>query len=244
MNLAGKRALITGAGIRLGRALAEGLAGRGMELALHYHRHGREAENLAKKIRARGGRAQTFGADLSLPAEAERLAAEVEAGESPIEVLVLSAALYPRESVAEITGDSMERTLRTNLVSPFLLARRLGLGMKHRGEGAILTLLDWSVDRPDPMYLPYQISKAGLREATYGLALALAPEVRVNGIAPGAVLLPEGTSDAKRTRVQGATPLDRLGTPSDVVGAALYLLGSAEFLTGVVLKVDGGRSLR
>ena len=244
MQLKGKRALVTGAAVRLGRAIAEGLAARGAELCLHYNSHRREADQLANEIRDRGGHACTIQADLADPDMAEALALEAEEALGPIDLLVLSASTYPRESLESISADRFESTLRSNLISPFLLARRLGLKMKERGSGRIVTILDWSIDRPDPGYLPYQIAKAGLREATYGLARALSPEVNVNGVSPGAVLLPEGTSEDRRRRIRDVTPLGRIGRPEDVVAAVLFLLESGDFVTGSILKVDGGRSLR
>jgi pteridine reductase len=114
--------------------------------------------------------------------------------------------------------------------------------MKTRGGGHILALLDWSLDRPYADRIPYTMAKAGLRAGVFGLARALAPEVRVNAISPGAVLLPEGTDPALRERIRRATPLGRIGQPRDVVDAALYLLRS-EFTTGTVLTVDGGRTV-
>jgi pteridine reductase len=255
MQMQGRLALVTGAGIRLGRALAEGAADRGMRLALHYHRHGREAEELAARVRAsRAGlahpsspaaaspQALCFPADLSRPEEAEALAETVESAMSGIDVLLLSAAVYPREPLEGITATALEETLRVNLVSPFLLAREIGLRMRARGGGRIVALLDWSLDRPYVDRIPYTIAKAGLRAAVHGLARALAPEVLVNAVAPGAILLAEGTSEAYRERVRAATPLGRLGEAQDVVRAAFHLAES-DFVTGTVLVVDGGRSV-
>jgi len=240
-------ALVTGAGIRLGRAVAEGLAARGMRVALHYHQHGAEAEDLARALaRERAGApappAQCFRANLASAEEVERLAEAVEASMGLPDVLVLSAAIYPQDPLESIEAGRFEETLRVNLTGPFLLARRLGLRMRQRGGGQIIGLLDWSVDRPYVDRIPYTIAKAGLRAGLLGLARALAPEVRVNGLALGAVLLPEGTSPDLEERIRRATPLRRIGAPADVVGAVEYLL-DAEFVTGTILPVDGGRSI-
>lgn len=246
MELQGKLAVVTGAGIRLGRALSEGLAEEGMRLALHYMQHEKEARDLADRIRAsRPGQeipqADCFQADLGHPASISRLSEQVETRMGAVDVLVLSAAVYPRAPLDEITPESMESTLRVNLSSPFLLARDFGLRMKRRGGGAIVVLLDWSMDRPYRNRLPYTMAKAGLRAGVFGLARALAPEVRVNAVSPGAVLLPEATEESYRERVLAATPLGRIGTPEDVVSAAVFLLKS-EFVTGTIVTVDGGRS--
>jgi len=243
----GDLALVTGAGVRLGRALAEGLAGAGLRLALHYHQHAAEAEELAGSIRrarplAAGTPAECFPSDLGDPAASASLVEAVESRLGPISVLVLSAAIYPREPLETITPAALEATLRINLVSPFLLASTLGPRMKARGGGNILALLDWSMDRPYADRLPYTMAKAGLRAGILGLARALAPEVRVNGLAPGAVLLPPGLDPEAAERIRQAAPLREIGTPAQVVEAALYLL-RAEFVTGTILTVDGGRSI-
>ena len=247
MDLTGKTALVTGAGIRLGRALASGLAGRGMRLALHYHRHGEEAEHLAESIRSSrpastAPQAACFAADLEDPTSAARLMETAETVMGEIEVLVLSAALYPREPLEEIVPASLERTLRINLTTPFLLAREAGMRMKARGTGHIIAILDWSLDRPYIDRIPYTMAKAGLRAGVLGLARALAPEVRVNAVSPGAVLLADGVADELRERIAAASLLRRIGAPRDVVDAALYLLDS-EFVTGTILTVDGGRTV-
>jgi NAD(P)-dependent dehydrogenase (short-subunit alcohol dehydrogenase family) len=247
MELEGRLALVTGAGVRLGRALAEGLAGQGMRLALHYHQHAGEAEELALKISRAApslapARARCFPADLGQPDLVGALCESVETEMGPVDALLLSAAIYPQEPLETITPAAFERTLRINLTSPFLLALNLGLRMQQRGGGRIIAILDWSLDRPYPDRVPYTAAKAGLRAAILGLARALAPEVQVNAIAPGAILLPEGTDAVFQERVRGATPLGRIGRPSDLVEAAVFLLRS-EFITGTVLTVDGGRSI-
>lgn len=241
--LAGRNVLVTGAAVRVGRAVADALAARGMNLILHYRTHRHEAEAFAEDLRSRGLQAVPMQADLSHPGNALELADHAWEALGGLDALVLSASSYPRVSLLDIDAGSLEETLRVNLISPFLLAQRIGLRMRERGNGSIVTLLDWSIDRPDPNYLAYHVAKAGLKEATRGLARALAPQVRVNGIAPGAVMLPEGTSEDQRQRIEKKTPLNRIGSPHDVAEACVYLLESAPFVTGTILTVDGGRSL-
>jgi NAD(P)-dependent dehydrogenase (short-subunit alcohol dehydrogenase family) len=214
-------------------------------VALHYHRHRDQAEALAALLNRHEvgtGRAACFAADLSDPHAKEPLIDQVEREMGPLEVLVLSAAIYPQDPLESVEADRFEETLRVNLVSPFLLARAAGLRMKARGRGTITALLDWSVDRPYADRIPYSIAKAGLRAGVLGLARALAPEVRVNGVALGAVLLPEGTSSELAERIRTAAPLQRIGTPMDAADAVRYLV-QAEFVTGTILTVDGGRSV-
>lgn len=238
-------ALVTGAGIRLGRAVTEMLAGHGYRVALHHHRHREQAEEVAARLNRDGagaGRASCFAADLSDPLAMEPLVDAVEREMGHLDALVLSAAIYPRDPLEALRPDAFEETLRVNLVSPFLLARTAGLRMKARGRGTITALLDWSVDRPYVDRVPYTIAKAGLRAGMLGLARALAPEVRVNGVALGAVLLPEGTPPELAERIRTAAPLQRIGTPRDAADAVRYLIQS-EFVTGTILTVDGGRSV-
>jgi pteridine reductase len=247
MELTGRVALVTGAGVRLGRALSEGLAGRGMRLALHYNRHAGEARELAERLCASAfivpqPAAECFAADLDRPESAVALIRTVEERLGPIEILVLSAGVYPREPLPQVDPARFESTLRVNLTSPFFLAKEAGLLMKARGSGHIIAVLDHSLDRPYTDRIPYTIAKAGLRAGVLGLARALAPQVRVNAIAPGAVLLPEGTDEDLRERIRKAALLQRIGNPRDVVEAALYLIDS-EFVTGSVLTVDGGRAI-
>jgi pteridine reductase len=243
MTERGPLALVTGAGIRLGRAVSEMLADRGFRLALHCHRHRDQAEELAARLNGTStGRAACFAANLADPDAMELLVDTVEHDMGPLDALILSAAIYPRDPLENVRPDTFEETLRVNLVSPFFLARTVGLRMKARGRGTITAMLDWSVDRPYVDRLPYTIAKAGLRAGVLGLARAFAPGVRVNGVALGAVLLPQGTPPELAEQIRAATPLQRIGTPADAAGAVRYLVDS-EFVTGTILTVDGGRSV-
>jgi pteridine reductase len=242
-DMAGKRALVTGGALRVGRAIVEALAAQGVHVAVHYRSSREDAETLCAGLRERGLESVALAADFAEPEQALRLAGAAEGALGPIDFLVLSASEYPEVPPADIGLADFERTIRVNLTSPFLLAHALGRSMRARGGGRIVTLLDWSLGRPDPRYLSYHVSKAGLREATAGLARALAPEVQVNGIAPGAVLLPEGTGGERTRRIVGKIPAGRLGSPDDIARACVYVLGASDFLTGSVLTVDGGRAL-
>ena len=237
------QALVTGGALRVGRSVVLALATRGYDLAIHYRSSGEAARKLAGEVRSLGRRAELFRADLSAPDASGDLADEVAASFGPLDLLVLSASTYRKELFREITPRGFAETLQVNLLAPFFLAQRIGADMQKRGHGQIVSLLDGSLDRPDPNYLAYQVSKAGLREATLALARALAPEVRVNGIAPGAVLLPEGTSEERSEAVRRKTLVGHLGTPEDVARAVLYLIDAEHFVTGSILRVDGGRSL-
>ena len=237
-----RTALVTGAGIRVGRALALRLAREGFSIAAHYNRSAEQIDSLVETIETEGGRARAFQADLSQDAAAEDLADRVLAGCGPVALLVNSASLWVRTPPATLTAQTIDTLLAVNLRSPLLLSVRFGEAMRKSGKGQIISILDWSIDRPYGDYIPYGIAKAGLAAATRGLARALAPGVRVNAVAPGPVLLQDTASPEKREAIRRAVPMGRIGEPSDVEEAVVYLIG-ARYVTGTILTVDGGRSL-
>jgi NAD(P)-dependent dehydrogenase (short-subunit alcohol dehydrogenase family) len=237
MELNGARALVTGAAVRVGREIALELARAGASVSLHYRSSEEAARETAAAIRALGVDCELVRGDLADAGETERVAeAALDA-----DVLVNSASVFPRTPLPDADAATFDGILAVNLRAPFLLARRIGLAMKERGRGAIVNVADWAAKRPYEGYLPYCISKAGLVAATEGLARALAPEVRVNTVAPGPVLWPEGLSDAAKETVLSKTPLGRPGTPGDVARAVRFLVEGSDFVTGAFLTVDGGR---
>jgi len=242
MELEGKVALVTGAAKRLGRSLALALAERGAELAVHYHASEREAHELLAQLKRAGGKPVAVPGDISRAADVERIVEAAMQAFGRIEILVNSAAIFYRTPFATLTEADWDRVLGVNLKGPFLLCRRVGEIMLRQGRGKILNLADIGGMKVWAEYLPYSVSKAGLIALTQGLAKALAPAVQVNAIAPGTVLLPEDTPPEERDRAIRRIPLARLGSPEDIVRAALYLLES-DFVTGEVLSVDGGQRL-
>lgn len=237
MNLEGRKALVTGAAVRVGREIALELARAGATIFLHYRASLRQAERTADEIRELGRHVVLVSGDLGALEDVERIATAC----SGADVLVNSASIFPRTPLAEVTGAAWDEVFAVNLRGPFFLARRIGLAMRGRGEGVIVNIADWSGYRPYKGYLPYCLTKAGLLAMNAGLARALAPEVRVNAVAPGPVMLPADMSAAERETVIDATPLGREGSPADVARAVRFLAESADFTTGAVLTVDGGR---
>ncbi len=227
----------------MGRAIVLGLASDGFELALHFHRSRDEIDRLIGQIDGLGGRAIAYPADLALRGGAGKLAESVLADFGRCDLLVNNASSWPRTPIDSLTEEDFDETIAVNLRAPFLLAVACGRAMRSHGGGLIVNMLDWSIDRPYPDFIPYGIAKAGLAAATRGLARALAPEVRVNAIAPGTVLLPEGIVPERAEAIRRAIPLGRVGAPEDVLGAIRYLV-DAPYVTGAILTVDGGRSLR
>lgn len=242
MELRGRVALVTGAGRRLGREMALGLAGRGMRVAVHHAGSRAGAEQVAAQITGDGGEARVFHADLTEAAAPDRLIADVVADFGALDVLVNSAAVMERTPVGEVTTAAWDAMFALNLRAPFFLAQAAAPHLRA-ARGAIVNIADLAGLETWPAYIPHGITKAGVIQMTRALARVLAPEVRVNAIAPGTVLLPEGWSDADEERLRSTTPLARTGTPADVVHALLFLLES-DYVTGDVVIVDGGRHVR
>ena len=243
MELRGRVALVTGAGQRLGRAFAAALAGRGMGLALHYNSSADGATSLRDEIRGAGGRAECFAADLTDGAAARALPETVVAAMGGLDVLVNSAAVMHRIAFDETTVEQYDTILDLNLRSLFFVTQGAAPALR-RARGKVVNIADLGGLEPWPSYPAHSLSKAGVVMLTKVLARVLAPEVTVNAIAPGTVLVPDSYDEAQRDRLARDTPLRRLGTPEDATGALLYLLEHGDFVTGDVLVVDGGRLLR
>jgi pteridine reductase len=239
VEIHGRAALVTGGARRIGRAICLALAGRGARVAIHCHSSQAEARELAAQCPG----SVVVRADLQNPVERARLVPEAADRLGRLDFLVNNASVYEAAPLAEIDETLWERALAVNLTAPFFLARDAGLRMCATGGGAIVNLTDWGIDRPYPQRLPYFAAKAGLDAATRGLARALAPEVRVNAVAPGPILLPEDAGEDLAAAIREATPLGRLGGPGAVASAVLFLL-CHDFMTGETIRVDGGRSLK
>ena len=243
MELRGRVALVTGAGRRLGRALAQALAGRGMTVAIHHHASARGAAELRDEIMVGGGKAACFGADLRDAAAAAELPRRVAAELGGLDVLVNSAAVMDRLSFQDTTPARYDAVLDLNLRSVFFVTQGAAPALRA-ARGKVVNLADLSGLEPWPGFAAHSVSKAGVVMLTKVLARALAPEVTVNAIAPGAVLVPEEYDSEERDRLARTTQLRRLGSPGDATAALLYLLEGGDFVTGDVLVVDGGRLLR
>lgn len=243
MELRDRVALVTGGAVRVGRAISLALAGEGMRVVVAYGSSEGEAHSLVEEIRGGGGEAVAISAELTRMEEVERLADEAERAFGGIDVLVNNASVFPPEEMGEVDEALWDHTLAVNLKAPFFLTQRLAPGMRARGRGAVVNLADLAGLQAWKGYAAHAISKAGLVHMTRVAARALAPEIRVNAIAPGTVLPPEDFPEEEVRKLADRTPLRRNGSPRDVVEALLYLL-RADFVTGEVLTVDGGRMLR
>lgn len=237
MKLNGKTALVTGAARRIGRHVALTLARHGARVVIHYNRSKREALSARDEARRYGVDAECLQADLRDPKQIRRLTAHVKKTFGHVDILINNASVYEPDS-----SDS-DRTIETNIRAPYLLMQSIAPAMKRRGEGKIINLVDWAGVRPDPRFILYSASRAALVSMTQSFALAFAPEVQVNAIAPGAILPPErGGIKAMKGSI-ARTPLQRKGSPEDIAQAVLYLLEHGDYITGQTLFVDGGRFL-
>lgn len=241
--LAGRRALVTGGAIRIGRTLSLALADMGLDVAVHYRTSSVAAEETAAACRSRGVRAVVVGGDVGSAAECARIVADAQQALGGIDVLVNSAASFFSAPFHDTTEEQFDRVLAVNLKGPFFCAQAVAPGMTAGGFGRIVNMGDVAGLEPWPRFTAHSVAKAGLVMLTRSLAQALAPVVTVNAIAPGTVLMPDGSSDAATQRSIQKTVLQRVGSPDDVAGALRYLL-EADYVTGHTLVVDGGRLVR
>jgi len=241
VELRGKCALVTGAGQRIGRAIAYGLIRRGVHVAIHYHRSEQGAKATAMEAEVAGVRVARLKADLGDAEAARALPARAREALGGLDIAVLSAAIMEKRPLEEVTPLAWDRVMNLNLRSTFFAAQGAAEAMGEQG-GAIVALADIAAFQHWRQYPVHVISKAGVVAATKMLARILAPRVRVNAVAPGPVLLPVDWDDEARKRLEQSTPMRRIGAPDDVVRAVLFLLEN-DYVTGTTLVVDGGRLL-
>ena len=235
-------ALVTGGARRIGRAIALALGAHGMDVAVHYGSAKREADETVAELKGTGARARAFQADLRLAETPAMLLRDVLAEFGALDVLVNSAAVMERTPFGETTSQQWDDILALNLRAPFLLSQAAAPELKRR-RGQIINIADLAAFETWPGYIPHGISKGGIVQLTRALARVLAPEIRVNAVAPGTVLMPDGWSEEDSARLDRTTPLGRNGSPADVTQAVLYLL-DAGYVTGETVIVDGGRHVR
>ncbi|MED5464748.1 MAG: SDR family oxidoreductase [Myxococcota bacterium] len=236
-------ALITGAGVRVGRAIALSLAEAGYRVVCHANRSVREAEDLVETIVAAGGEAQAVVADLSQREAVQELARRVCAEYPVLDLLVNNAGLYERGAFEEISAASYGTMQAVNVEAPFFLTQGLLPSLRASGEACVINITDSAVARPYGEYAHYFVSKAGLEALTRVLAIELAPGIRVNGVAPGTVAFPPDFNEGARESIRRAIPMQTTGTEQDIAEAVLYLARRGTFTTGQILRVDGGRSV-
>ena len=251
MDLKGSVALITGGAKRVGRAIALELARGGCGVAVHYRRSRAEADEVVSLATKLGRRAVAVDGDLTDPAAWPRIVQRTVDALGRLDILVNNASMFLPLPVAGAPGDSLDgfdpllwdELLRTNLTAPVGLCHHARRHLAAHGIGKVVNVCDIAADRPWPDHLAYCASKAGLVAVTKALARALAPEVQVNGVAPGIAVFPDAYSGELRRQLVGRVPLSRPGTPEEVALLVRFLVESADYITGQIVPIDGGRSL-
>jgi pteridine reductase len=244
LPLSGQTALVTGAARRVGAQIARSLHAAGANIMIHCHRSLAEAQQLAAQLeQTRAGSAAVSVADLRDTAALPGLIAGTCDRFGALDLLINNASSFYPTPLGQITLAQWNDLIGTNLQAPLFLAQAAAPQLRRR-HGSLINIADIHGLRPLREHTVYSAAKAGLMMLTRSLARELAPEVRVNAIAPGAVLWPEqGLEEARRDRIRGQTPLQRPGTPEDIARAVLFFASEAPFVTGQVLAVDGGRSI-
>lgn len=244
MELAGKKALVTGGAVRVGRALTLALAAAGCDVAIHYGQSAEAARRTQAEAAAYGVRAVLVSADLRQSDAVAQLWPAAQTALGPIDILVNSAAIFPEgDSLSQTDAALFDTLISINLRAPFLLTQALAAHLPPGAGGAIINILDARLFRPAPDHFVYRLAKQGLLSLTEMAAQALAPRIRVNGVALGAILPPPGQDMAYLERLAAERiPLRRPGNLTSVTDSVLYLLRQ-DFLTGVVVRIDGGEFL-
>ena len=242
MELQGVAALVTGGAHRVGRAIVLALARAGCDIVLHYNSSSAPAEATAAEVEGLGRGVRLVSGDLSDPAVAPEIVAGA-GGLAPLRVLVNSAAMFPKDTLLDLDADRWDRTIAVNLRGPIFLTQAFARAMPVDADGAVVNVTDWRTDRPYPDHFSYTVAKGGIDTFTKAAAEALAPAIRVNGVALGAILPPPGEGSEYLKALASEIPVERVGGTDPVAEAVLFLLRN-HFVTGEIVRIDGGAHLR
>lgn len=238
-------ALVTGAAVRIGAEISQGLHSNGYNVIVHYRNSADTAQNLVDKLnQQRADSAVALGANLIDQAAVKKLANDATKPWGRINLLVNNASSFYATPFEQITEENWDDLIDSNLKGPFFLAKALS-GELKLSKGAIINIVDIYSQKPLANYAPYSIAKAGVAMMTYSLAKELSPDVRVNGVSPGAILEPSdsGMDNLEMEKLLGKVALERMGNPKDIANTVVFLADSAPYITGQIIAVDGGRSL-
>lgn len=241
IDLTGRLALVTGGGTRVGAAIVRALASAGCDVAIHHATSAAGARAVAADVERLGRRAFLLSADLTVREQIEGLAAAAGALTGKLDVLVHNAGNFERVPPSALDAAAWDRAMSLNATAPYLLTLALAPALRA-ARGSVIAITCISAERPWMSYIPYSASKAALANLVKGLSLGLAPEVRVNAVAPGTVLPPADYDEPKLSRIRARVPLARVGEAEDVARAVVFLARN-DYLTGQTITVDGGRSL-
>lgn len=240
MSLQGKTVLITGGGVRVGRALSLAVAQHGADVIIHYNHSKESAEELQAEIQSIGRTAHLLQADLGNPRRASQLVTRA-CNFGPIYALVNSAAIFESLTIQQTSLNDWDRHLTINLTAPFLTSQAFAASLRLGEQGRIVNILDWRALRPSSDHFPYTISKAALAAMTRSLAVALAPNITVNGLALGAILPPSDGADSDS--IIRMVPAGRWADLNEIGEALIFLLDGPAYITGEIIHLDGGRHL-
>jgi glucose 1-dehydrogenase len=241
MELQGVVALVTGGAHRIGKAIVMELAEAGCDLALHYNSSATAAEETAEAARAMGRRVEVVGANLGDPGAADAVVRGASAL-GPVQVLINSAAMFPKDTIEDVTPEGWDRTLAVNLAAPVFLTQAFAAALPEGHEGAVINVTDWRTQRPYEDHFSYTVAKGAVDTFTAAAAHSLAPRIRVNAVALGAMLPPPGEDSAYLKALAQQIPLQRVGGTEPVAKAVRFLLES-DFVTGEIIRLDGGAHL-
>jgi pteridine reductase len=242
MELDGRVAIVTGGAVRLGKALALALAEQGVRLAIHYGSSAGPAEDAVAEIKAMGSDALAIQADLRVPGQTSSIVERAAAHFGQVDILVNSAAIFEPGNWDDTTEDNWDRHFAINVKSPFFLSQAFATQVGPERVGHIVNIADWRGFRPGPDHMAYTLTKAAVIAMTKSMALALAPNIQVNAIAPGLILPPPGRDQSYLKQKAEQIPAQRVGSPKEIANTLLYLLHS-DFVTGDLLFVTGGEHL-
>jgi pteridine reductase len=236
-------ALVTGGAVRVGRAIVVELAARGYRVAIHANTSLDRAQQLAQELHQHGHEVAAFGADLRDEDATRAMIDRARRHFGRLDALVNSAAIWESTPLETVAADDVRRFFEVNALSTFICCQHAGLIMKQQPEGgAIVNIGDWATRRPYRDHIAYFVAKGTIQTMTRALAVELAPRVRVNAVLPGPVLMPEAVPEVERRRAIAGTLVGRAGRPENVAHAVAFLLEN-DFITGVCLPVDGGRTI-
>ncbi|MCK5033099.1 MAG: SDR family oxidoreductase [Calditrichia bacterium] len=243
MKIKDKIILITGGAIRIGRAITLELIKCGANVFCHYNSSNAEAQSLQKEVSRLEGNLYLIQADLSKLNNSVDLIDKVFRKKGRIDILINNAAIFFKTPLGTVTEEDWDKLFSINLKVPFFMAQKVGLIMKKQGFGKIINIGDTSGLNLWPGYLPYSLTKGGIISMTKGLAKALAPEVLVNCVNPGPVMVPDYYNEKDIKKAIDKTLLKKAGSANDIVQTIKYLIEGTDYITGSIINVDGGRNL-
>lgn len=244
MQLKGKGIIVTGSAVRVGRAICLELAQSGAHLFCHYHSSKDAANSLERALWKTGAVHYFYQSDLNNTVSASAMIKKAHQQLGRIDVLINNAAIFYKTPFGKVTERDWDAFFNLNLKVPFFLAQEAGMLMQQQQSGKIVNIGDAGSESPFPAYLPYSMTKAGIVNMTRGLAKALAPDIQVNCINPGPVMMPEDLSESERQFALDQTLLKREGSAKDIAKMVRFVLEGTDFITGAVIPVDGGRHVR